>query len=584
MAQQGSQDTLKQRLMAGAHRLRLNDALRAASWAGLGALGAMALVILAQRLFFLGQPVELPVVGRPLLPGWGMWTLLGLLLVPVAAGAVAYALSRKGTLTAAMAVDRRLGLRARLSSAVVMDQACRRSPMAAHLEADAHRHAKAIKVARDFPLKTPRGALFLPFGLFLLTVTMLAIPQVDVLGREKKDKEKDEARADIKLVVEEIEKRLQDALKRTPPTERSKKNIPSNKLKNDLSKLVKDLKEASDREDAIAKLNRVMDKAKLMEARIAAMAEMMRQMEKLKKQGAKADLPKGLTSAMAKAMTAGDFKKAAAEMKKLKDMLEKDQGLSDAQKAALKRELDKLAKMTDDWKELADKLRKAGDELGEDDKAALAAMQQAMKDLEELAELLKELGLEGGEEGFEGLQEEGQQIKLTKEMIQQLKDMLKNAQKCTVCKRLYCLVCGKPRCGCEALEQCAGHPKGQGMGMGLRIPGGATGTPGAGGAPGDGKGMGGYGQGKGGKAPETEHDVKFQSTKVKGQLGQGRIISHMFVKGRPSVTDEEKKNEYKAAHAAAAKAASAEVDSGRIPRDLRDYVRNYFKDSAPKKK
>ncbi len=583
MAQQGPQDTLKQRLTAGAHRLRLNDALRAASWAGLGALGAMALVILAQRFFFLGQPVELPVVGRPLLPGWGMWTLLGLLLMPVAAGAVAYALSRKGTLSAAMAVDRRLGLRARLSSAVVMDQACRQSPMAAHLEADAHLHAKAIMVARDFPLRVPRGALFLPLGLFVLTMAMLFIPQADVFGREKKDKEKEQARADIKLVVQEIEKRMQEALKRTPPTDRGKKNIPSNKLKDELSKLVKELKEASDREDAIAKLNQVMDKAKLMEARVAAMAEMMRQMQKLKKLGKKADLPKGLTSAMAKAMTAGDFKKAAAEMKKLKDMLKKDNKLSDAQKAALKRDLDKLAKMTDDWKDLADELKKAGDQLGEDDKEALAAMQEAMKDLEELAKLLKELGIEGGEGGAEGLEGEGQQIKITKEMIQQLKQMLKNAQKCTVCKKLYCLNCGKPRCGCEALEQCSCEPCGN-CGK-MCLPGGCSGgTSGAGGAPGSGKGMGGYGQGKGGKAPEEEHDVDFKSTKVKGKLGEGRIISHMFVKGKPSVTDEEKKNEYKAAHAAAAKAASAEVDSGRIPRDLRDYVRNYFRDSAPKKK
>lgn len=469
--------------------------------------------------------------------------------------------------------------------------------MAPHLMSDAHRHAKGIVVGRDFPLKAPRGARFLPFGLFILTVAMLAIPQGDVLGREKKVKEDEKAKADIKLVAKEVEKHLQKLLKRTPPADRSKKNIPSNKLKNDLSKLVKDLKEAADREEAITKLNKIMDKAKLMEARVAAMAEMMRRMEQLKDQGDKAELPKGLGSEMAKAMTSGDFKKAAEEMKKLKDMLN-DKELSDAEKAALKRELAKLAKMTDDWKDLADKLKKAGDQLGEQDKEALKAMQQAMKDLQELAQLLKEMGLDGNQEGFEGFQGEGQQIQLTKEMIQQLKDMLKNAQKCTVCKKLYCLTCSKPRCACEKLEECDGHPQGQGMGMQLPGGGGMAGMPGGdgkggkggsqpgggGGSPQKGPGMGGYGIGEGGKAPESEHDVKFKSTKVKGKLGEGRIISHMFVKGKPSVTDDGKKNEYKAAHAAAAKAAGDEVDSGRIPRELRKYVRDYFDSAAPKKK
>ena len=55
----------------------------------------------------------------------------------------------------------------------------------------------------------------------------------------------------------------------------------------------------------------------------------------------------------------------------------------------------------------------------------------------------------------------------------------------------------------------------------------------------------------------------------------------MFVRGLPSVTDDEKKTEFREAHGAAQRAASEEVSSGRIPRELRDYVREYFDSTKP---
>jgi hypothetical protein len=187
---------------------------------------------------------------------------------------------------------------------------------------------------------------------------------------------------------------------------------------------------------------------------------------------------------------------------------------------------------------------------------------------------------------------EGQRVQLTKEMIDQLKNMLKNAQRCAKCKKLYCLNCGKPRCACEGLEQCDCPPGGGGDSMVVPIPGQGQGQgqgdgqgqgqgQGNGGSDQNGPGMGGPGHGEGGKAPEDPHDVKFQTTKVKGQMGPGRIVSHMFVRGLPSVTDDEKKTQFREAHGAAQRAASEEISSGRIPRELRDYVRDYFDSTKP---
>jgi hypothetical protein len=64
-------------------------------------------------------------------------------------------------------------------------------------------------------------------------------------------------------------------------------------------------------------------------------------------------------------------------------------------------------------------------------------------------------------------------------------------------------------------------------------------------------------------------------------MGPGQIIGHMFVKGAPSVLDGEKRVEYTEAHTAAAKAAAEAVENGRIPRELREYVRDYFSATKP---
>jgi hypothetical protein len=596
MAHDTSQEVLKRRLTAGALRLRLNDALGWASWGALAAVGGMFLLLLLQRIAYLDMPIESPlatekadlglmayymqkVLASLSLPGWALLIMLGLIFTPLLVGAAGFLASRKGILAAAITADERLGLRARLSSAVAMDPDSTRSPMAPALFSDAERHAAALSVGRDFPVLTPPQATWALFSFAVLILMTLFLPQADVFGREERIRRKNKEKEDVRLAARTIEDELKKALKRKPQRKRTAgKELPSQKLDDELSQLVKDMKEAADRDQAITKLNKLLDKAKLTEARMASMGEMLRRMQNMKKQGADADLPKGAGRKLGQAMMAGDFKKAAEELKKLQDKL-KDKKLSDEEKADMKRDLEKLAKMTDDWKELAEQLQKAADKMGEDD--GLEAMQEALEGLEELAKLLKDLGMEAGE--GEGLAGEGQQIQLTKEMIEQLKKMLKNAQRCAKCKKLYCLSCSKPRCACDALEQCSCQA-GNGQCDMIQLPGMGGGAGGAGGAGGKGSGMGGMGQGEGGIAPEEKHDVKFTSTKIKGKMGRGRIISHMFVKGRPSVTDDEKKTEYKTAHHAAAKAASEEVNSGRIPRELREYVRDYFSSTDPKKK
>jgi hypothetical protein len=576
--QTAATDNLSGILAAGAVRLRANDALRAGCFAALGALAAMVLLVLLQRLFFFSAPIGAGKLAFLRMPAWGLWALLVLALAPFAAAAAAYARSRQGVLSAALAADERLDLRARLSSAVALGASGGTSPMSPALLADARRHAAALVVGREFPLRAPRAAIYLPPGLLALALALAIMPNVDLLGRKGGIEEQAAKKEEIRQVAQLMEKRI-EALSRKPEEPPRSERLPSEKLKDDMSKLVNELKEAADREQAATKLNKLLDEAKMAEERVAGMEKLARQMEQLEKLGDKADLPKGAVQEAAAAMARGDFQKAAEELKKLAEDL-KGGKLPEGKLAELKRDLERLAKMSDDWKELAKELGKAASELGEgDQQQALEELAAAMEDLKELAELLKELGAEGGD-GDKALQQEGQRLQLTEEMIKQLKDMLKNAQRCAFCKKMYCINCGQPRCGCEGLPQCQcqGGDGCQGV---VGVPGMGLQGGGAGGG-GKGAGSGGPGQGEGGKPPENPHEVKFQTTKTPGKIDpQGQIIGHMWTKGSPSLKDDEKKAEYTAAHDAAAKAATEAVESGKIPRELREYVRNYFDTTRP---
>jgi hypothetical protein len=580
------------KLASGARRMRLNAALGTAAMLSPAIPAAAAVLVVLQRFFYLDCPAGM--MARVALPGWTPAAAAAGLLIPIVAGLAAYMRSSYGLFSAATAADSRLGLRERISSAFAVDSPVRGNPMTATLLADARGHLDRLNVRRDFPLRVPRRPLLWSLALLLAAPLLLLLPQADVLGRERRLTEKRIQTEDIQRASQEMERLMAAELQRRAEDRRPAESLPSQKLQQELSQLVQDMKEAADREQALARLNQLDDQLKLAEQRMTGMAEMMKKMEQLRRQGDAADLPKGPAAAAAAAMAAGNFKQAAAEMERLKNELEAKLGedsnkLTPEEKETLQRDLEKLAKLTEGWKELSGQFEKAADAVGTEE--GFAAMQQALDGLEELAELLKELGLDDQNTAAK-MGQEMERLQLTQEMVDQLKNMLRNAKRCAVCRKIYCLNCDRPTCACEGLEQCDCPPCDD-CGMagipGTGTPGGGSGNGGAGGSGqsggdgggagnsgGSGSGMGGYGQGEGGQAPEREHETGTVSTKVRGQMHDGRIISHMFQRGAPTVSEDEKPTEYHEAHAAAAKAASEEISTGRIPRELRGYVRDYF--------
>jgi hypothetical protein len=598
MSHWANSDPLVRRLGYGASRMRFNQALIAAAKTSFAVPLILLILTLAQRIFFLGQPISSGPLVFLEMPAWTLWMTAASLLIPITAGAWAYLKSKHGLLSAAISADKRLGLRARISSALTSSDASLRSPMTCCLLADARGYMQQIKLKKDFPIDVPRRMFSLCGGALALALFLtIVIPQGDAFGRVNASDQKKPEKEDLSEVLEHIKNQLKVQLKRKARDVPRNPKHPSVKLDDELSRLVKDLKTAASRDEALTRLNKLKDKISGSRSRMAAMARMMKQMESIKRSGDKSQLPSAQAKSTAQKMTSGAFAAAAEELEKLrkniKDKMAAGAGLSDGEKEQLKRDLERLAKMTDDWKELSDQLNKAAGKLGQDD--GIEAMQKAIDGLDEIARLMKELGLDGmgANKGANGLKGQCQQMQLTQEMIDRIKQMLRNARKCPQCQKLCCLKCGQAKCGCPGEPQCQCKPGdcSGSMGIPVPVPGAGAGSgqgaggdgsqgSGSGGSGGDGSksdgGMGGYGQGQGGIAPEKAHDVGMVSTQIKGKLGQGKIISHMFDRGRPTITDSEKKVQYHKATVAAAKAASEEIDSARIPRDLRDYVREYF--------
>jgi hypothetical protein len=89
------------------------------------------------------------------------------------------------------------------------------------------------------------------------------------------------------------------------------------------------------------------------------------------------------------------------------------------------------------------------------------------------------------------------------------------------------------------------------------------------------KGFGGPGRGRGGKAPESETNVRFKNEKLKGRAsGKGRITGVMYVKGLGKKG--EATREYTSAVETFRKSQEESLENDNIPIERRALVRDYF--------
>ena len=475
---------------------------------------------------------------------WGVGALgLGLL---AAAGWIAA--TRRKPLDAAIEIDRRFGLKERVSSTLAMPPGDRESEAGEALAADALRRVERIDVGTKFAARPPRQILLplLPGVLAVLAAVLIPAAVIDSEAGATSDSTA--AKEQVKKSTEALRRKLVER----------RKQAEKLGLK-DAEQLFKRLEQGSrdmtakktDRKKALVELN---DYARQLERRrkqLGGAEEIKKQLDQLK------DINRGPADKFAKAVGRGDFKQAADELQKLIDQLANSK-LSEKQKAALAKQLEAMkqkledlaadrAAAEDDLRSRIEQLRQAGQlpEAGKLEEQLEKLLRQGpqMKQLDQLAgqlgqcaKCLRDGRLDNGcdvlrqlQAGIGDLQNQLDELELLDDVMGQL-DQAKDCMNCQNCGGLGC-------------GQCRG-------GFGL-----------------------GPGQGQGAR-PEAETNTSSYDTQVKQKLGLGTadvvdLVGGPNVKGN---VEAEIQQQFESVR----HGSTDPLTRRRIPRKHRQHAREYF--------
>jgi len=475
-------------------------------------------------------------------PAWG-WAAgaLGLGLVAAAVWTLA---TRRGPLGAAIEIDRRFGLKERVSSTLAMDPQERETEAGQALLKDAVRRVGRIDVAARFAV-TPGKQVLLPLLPGVLAVLVALIPP---MAENPAVAKADALKA--KQQVEQSAKKLREKLADRQKKAQEKGLKDAEELFKKLEQGTRDMaKGQTERKKALATLNDLS--RQLQDRRSELGADKIKQeLDQLK------NLDRGPADKFAKAVREGDFKKAAEELEKIKQELaggnldaKQKQQLA-GQLAQVQEKLKNLAQANQaaqkDLQNRIGQLRQAG-QLAEASKleeqlSKLLQQGPQMKQLDEMADklgqcaqCLREGQLAEAADALGQLQANLQQQLGEMEMLNEAMEQLRQAR-----NQMNC-----PNCGGAGCEACQGPP---GMGMG----------------PGRGQGP----------RPEAEDQTATYDSQVRQKPGEGAAVVTDLVEG-PNVKGNPQE-EIRQQSDAARRATTDPLTNRNIPRKHQAQVKEYF--------
>ena len=469
---------------------------------------------------------------------------------------------RRTRLDAAIEIDRRFGLKERVSSTLALTPLELDTEIGKALMTDAVRRVERIDVREQFKV-APTWRMLLPLAPVIAIVALTLLPNAAMKKADASSEQTVAAKQQIKTATVKLQEKIREAQKKA-----EEQGLKDNDLLKEINKELNKLanKETADRKEALLKINDLAKEIEKRKQELGGAEKMKQQLDKLK------DVEKGPADKLADALKEGDFGKAKEQMEKLKEDLkagklskedqeklakqmeqmkdklqqamqnkkEAEQKLQQqieqklaegkvAEAAKLQQQLDPMQQNADQqqqmMQELADKLGKAAQAMKEGDQA------QAMEQLDKLAQEMK------------GLQEQLDQIENLDELLDQLADA-KEAMKCQNCQGQGC-------------PECEGNMDGKNKGKKGDKPG---------------KGMN-EGQGKGDR-PEEETDKKFYDTRVATdpKAGESVRIGEASGPNKAGKTLESVKQEIQAAMAKEPDA----LEDVTLPRDQRENAKQYF--------
>jgi chemotaxis protein histidine kinase CheA len=527
-------------------RLRFQRFLAALVWCLAAGLILVAAEVVAAKFF--------PRLAT--IPNWAPWAAAGGLAV--LAALVIAVFTGPSRLDAAVAIDHSFGLAERLSTAIALPDDLRETPAGSALLTDARRHLEHLDVASQFSIRAPRRA-WVPLIPAALAFGLMFLPAELVQAKEKKA---------ARPVTAEEKKAISQSMKSLAKTLNAQRKELEKQQLTETEQILAQIEKAAEKleksppatkDRAMVEMNKLTDMLKDRQKQVGTSEQIAKQLQQLKEMSSE-----GPADDLAKDLAKGDFAKAAADLKKLKEQM-KNGKLSDAQKKELaeqvkelKEKLDQLANMDERRKQLED-AKKSGAISEEQYKQQMAKLDEQAKQLKNLQKLAKTM-----QEVQQAL-EQGDTQKAANALgmsEQQLQEMARDLAEMETLDQAL-----------AELQEAKNGMAGDGMNqLGQRLDGfNQLGQN-------DGQGNNGQGLGRGrgqGDRPEAPDNTSAYNTKVKQQFGKGKAVLEGFgpyskqVKGASVLEIQE------TVEAASEQAAEA-LTNQKIPSSIRRHVQGYF--------
>jgi len=474
-------------------------------------------------------------------------------------------LIRRSRLDAAIEIDRRYGLKERVSSTLSLSSDELTTDIGQALMTDAVRRVERIDVREQFKV-SPTWRFLLPVLPVIALIGLSLLPNATMKKAEASNEQTAEIKKQIKVATVKLQEKIRDSQKKAEELGLKDTDILK-EINKELDKLAN--KETADRKEALLKINDLAKEIEKRKQELGGAEKLKQQLDKLK------DVEKGPADKMAEAMKEGDFGKAKEEMQKLKEDLKAGKlSKEDQEKLANQMEQlkERIQQAMQDKKEAEQKLQeKIEQKLAEGKVGEAAKLQQQLDQMQQNAaqqeqmmqQLAEKLGqaAQAMKEGdanqameqldklakeMEGMQEQLDQIENLDELLDQLADA-KEAMKCQNCQGQGC-------------AECEGNKDGDGKGKGKN-----KGKNG-------GKGLG-EGQGEGDR-PEEQTDKKFYDTRVAADPKPGESV-RIGDAGGPNKAGKTLEAVKQEIQAALAKEPDA-LEDVTLPRDQRENAKQYF--------
>ncbi|MEM6470702.1 MAG: hypothetical protein AAF802_14180 [Planctomycetota bacterium] len=489
---------------------------------------------------------------------WNKAWIIGSVIAAVAAS-VAYALMTAPSVNqTAMEVDRRFGLRERLSSSLTMAAADEETTFGRALVSDAERRADQIRVAEKFPFSISKLG-WLPVAIAPVLAVVMTLVQPASESVDPADEIDPAVVAQIKQASLQLKKRIEQQKRNAIAKGLDEARDLFAKMEKDLNEITE--KKAIDRKQAMIALNDLKKQLEQRREQLGSNEQMRKAMSKLN------SLQEGPAKEAAKSIAKGDFAKAEDIVRELAKKISEGK-LSEKEKKQLENQIKKLR---DQLKDAADQQKRKQEALEKKIEQAkregrsqdAAKMQQQLNDMkqksekqtqqmQQMAQKLSEAAqaMQNGDskQAADALGDMADQLSEMQDEMSELQDLESALNDLS-----------------QSKEQIREGMDGMGMGMdGMGM--------GFGDEMGEGMGMG-EGPGRGDR-PEEETDTNTYETQVRGNVRKGKALISGFADGpnRKGVSREDLKQAIESSMSE----DSDPLENQRLPRTEQEYARDYF--------